>query len=248
MINLLTVSVVVFSFILFLFGCGKSQKIRYDTNLSYTITKTGEPPVVDGVLNESCWKNAPVGAFRLNKNGAEPEKMTAVRLAYDSTYLFIGFECRDPDAASTVTGRDSPVTDGECVSAYIDANSDSCTYVVFDVAPTGAVSDAFVLCRDDGAETKILGCWNCERLRASVAVYGGGAQPGTEDRFWTVEMAVPFNEFFTASHLPPRSGDVWRANFYRMELTGTREFSALAPTGVDTFHKPSRFTWLVFRE
>ncbi|MCE5251049.1 carbohydrate-binding family 9-like protein, partial [bacterium] len=192
--------------------------------------------------------NAEVGAFKLNVTGEEPGKMTAVRIVYDSTCLYIGFECRDSDAASTVTGRDGPVSDEEYVSACIDADSDSITSVVFDIAPTGAVSDAFVLSRDDGAETKILGCWNCEHLRTSVVVYGGGAAPGTDDRFWTVEMAVPWGELYTARRTPPLPGDVWSANFFRVELTGNREYSSYSPTGTDTFHKPSRFARIVFRE
>jgi len=182
----------------------------------------------------------------MNTAGGETDKPTKVRIVYDDINLYIGFECQDSDAASTITGRDSPVSDGEYVAAYIDADCDSSTYILIEVAPTGAMSDAFVVCRDNGTDTKILRCWNSERLRASVSVYGGGARPGTDDRFWTVEMAIPFNDFFTAPHTPPLSGQCWKADFFRVEFSGSRDHYAFAPTGTDSFHRPGQFAWLIF--
>ena len=239
---------VLFVTVFALLNCGKAQKPEPRAGISLRAAKTSESPVVDGILNETCWKNAPTGNFHNNTGGGEPGKTTKVRIVYDDSNLYIGFECQDPDAASTITGRDSPVSDEEYVAAYIDADCDSTTYVLIEVAPTGAMSDAFVVTGKDGSETKVLRDWDSDRLRASVSVYGGGARPGTDDRFWTVEMAIPFKDFLTAPHTPPLSGQRWRADFFRVELTGAREYYAFAPTESGSFHKPGRFAWLIFGE
>jgi len=197
-------------------------------------------------LTDNYWKESESHSLSLSNDGARPVYPTTVQAAWDDDNLYIGFVCQDTDAASTVTERDGPVSSQEYISVYIDADSDLLSYIMINVAPTGVVHDAFVLNRDNGQEKKVLSGWNCEGLRVSVSVYGGGASPGTEDRFWTVEMAIPFREFFTAGRIPPAEGDLWRANFYRMERTGDKNFSAFAPTGSEDGHKPAHFAWLLF--
>lgn len=227
-------------------GCAEQKAVPGRTGPSYTAAKTTEPPVIDGILTDTCWKKAETGSFVLSRDGGRPAYPTTLRAAWDDENLYIGFECQDPDAASTVTERDGPVSSQEYVSVYIDADADSLTYVTIDVAPTGVVSDAFILYGEGDRKIKSLDGWNCDGLRVSVSIYGGGSQPGTEDRFWTVEMSVPLNEFLTARRIPPSEGDAWRVNFYRMEQTGGKDFSAFAPTGSENGHKPEKFVWLLF--
>ncbi|HDY87769.1 MAG TPA: hypothetical protein ENH82_06575 [bacterium] len=234
--------------ILLINNCEGDKKTSISDELSLRIVKTAESPVIDGVLNEDCWKNAQSNSLNLCLNGEKPLYPTTVRVCYDDTYLYIGFECQDPDAASTVTKYDGPVSQQDYISVYIDADSDLKAYVIIDVAPTGAVSDAFVLSNNNRMKEKILYDWNCEGLRTSVSVYGGGAVPGTQDRFWRVELALPFEEFITAPHIPPSPGDSWRINFYRKDITNGWDISAYVPTGSENFHKPSKFAWLFFEE
>ncbi|MBN1291236.1 MAG: carbohydrate-binding family 9-like protein [Candidatus Latescibacteria bacterium] len=217
-------------------------------SISYTVIKSAEAPVIDGVLNEECWGKAHTGEFLFNLDGSKADISTKIRAVYDDTNLYLGFECRDSDAASTVTGRDSPISSEEYVAAYLDADSDSSTYVVIEVSPTGAFSDAFVLCRNNGADKKTLSCWNSDLLRVSVSVYGGGARPDTDDRFWTVELAIPFKDFYTAPHVPPLKGETWRADFFRVELTKNRSYYSLSPTKTNSFDKPGQFARLIFGE
>jgi len=226
-------------------GCGEEKK-SISCEPSYNAGKTAESPVIDGILTDDCWNNAEAKSLNLCIDGGKPSYPTTVRVTYDDKNLYIGFECQDPDAASTIMEKDGPIYTQEYISVYIDAGSDSKTYAVIDVAPTGAVNDKFVLSYNDGEINKILSDWNCEGLRTSVSVYGGGARPGTQDRFWTVELALPLDEFVTASHIPPYPEDTWRINFYRVDLTDGKEYSAFAPTEDENFHKPSRFGWLLF--
>ncbi|HUT63331.1 MAG TPA: carbohydrate-binding family 9-like protein [Anaerolineae bacterium] len=227
-------------------SCERKEVALPRTGPAYTAVKISEPPVIDGILTENCWKDAEAGTLVLSSNGTKPEYSTTVRTVWDDNNLYVGFECQDPDAASTVTNRDGLISSQEYVSVCIDANADSLSYVMIEVAPTGVVFDAFVLSRDNGQSNKVLTCWDCEGLRVSVVVYGGGAQSGTEDRFWTVEIAIPFREFFTAPRIPPAIGDIWRVNFYRMDLTGRKDFSAFVPTGSESGQNPSKFSWLLY--
>jgi hypothetical protein len=62
-----------------------------------------------------------------------------------------------------------------------------------------------------------------------------------------VEIAIPWEDFVTAPHLPPLSGDRWRINLYRIDrYQGQEELSAWSPTGQPTFHVPGQFGELIF--
>ena len=243
--KLLIISMILAGTLLTINSCGE-KKVSISYEPSYSAYKTAESPVIDGILTDSCWNDAEVKSLVLCKDGKRPLYPTTFRVTYDDRNLYVGFECQDPDAASTIMEKDGPIYTQEYISVYIDAGSDSKTYAVIDVAPTGAVNDKFVLSYKDGEREKILSDWDCEGLRTSVSVYGGGAQPGTQDRFWTVELALPFEEFLTAPNIPPSTEDKWRINFYRVDLTGREEYSAFVPTGNENFHKPSGFAWLLF--
>ncbi len=230
-----------------LFGCERAERPAVAKPL-YTINKTDQAPVIDGILNDEGWDGLPSMEMALCGGGGNPRFPTSVRMTYDDTHIYVGFECSDLDAASTITEFDGPIADEEHVTLCIDAGSGAAGYFMISVAPTGAVADAFVLNSDNGDRIRILPGWNCERLRVSVVVYGDGPRPGDQDRFWTVEMAIPFAEILTAPQIPPVPGDTWRINAYRLELTGGRELSACFPTGDENIHRPRRFAVVSFGE
>ena len=238
---------VLFSCILLIVvSCERSGRDAVPSGRIFNVLRVQEPPAVDGILNDECWHRAEASSLVLCADGANPDYPTTVRILYDDSMLYVGFECRDLDAAGTVSERDGPVDREEHVTLCIDADADTLTYAVVSFSPTGVVWDAFVMEQKGGATKKILSDWNCEGLRSSVSVYGGGPKPGTEDRFWTVEIALPLSELYTAPRIPPADGDAWRFNSFRLEMTGGREYSALSPTGSVDGYNSEAFAWLLF--
>lgn len=224
-------------------GCTEQKKAgnAMSGNI-YSIHKTLTAPVMDGILNDDCWSTADAIQLTGNDSDGQSSLPTNVRLLWDDTMLYVGFECRDPDAASTVTMRDGPVSEADYVSIYLDADADTLSYAEILIAPTGAVFDAFVLSSRNGVQTKVMPDWNCENMRISVTVYGGGAKPGTEDRFWTVEAAIPFTELLNAPIIPPREGSVWRIDLYRQDMSGESHFSSLSKRNDPATVDPTQFS------
>jgi len=73
-----------------------------------SIHKTAVPPMIDGVLDDDCWKDAtPIkGDFVLGKKGvvgATPR--LKVRFAWDEHYLYIAYECKDKTLQAIGTGE-----------------------------------------------------------------------------------------------------------------------------------------------
>jgi hypothetical protein len=69
-----------------------------------------------------------------------------------------------------------------------------------------------------------------------------------ERRFWSVELSLPWATIKNARvAVPPKPGDVWRANFYSFR-DGQRQALCWSPLrGEGNFHKTSRFGRLQFQ-
>jgi hypothetical protein len=67
-------------------------------------------------------------------------------------------------------------------------------------------------------------------------------------RGWSVELRIPLARLAQVPHLPPKPGDRWRFNLYRLEHLGRKqvEGQSFSPLFQGDFHNLPRFGWLVF--
>ncbi len=211
----------------------------------YLCRKASGPIVVDGYLDEPAWANAQTVPLVLADTGAAPRQPTHARLLWDNDYLYVAFSCQDDDIWGTTTERDCDIYNQEVVEVFIDAASCGTAYVEIEVSPLNAVLDLFMLWRED--RQRGLWDWDSTGLQTAVVVDGDPWHRATEDRSWTVEMAIPMVDFEMAPQLPPRPGDTWRINLYRIDR-GTQgdEYTAWSPPHRINYHTPSRFGILQF--
>ncbi|PWT88882.1 MAG: hypothetical protein C5B54_09880 [Acidobacteria bacterium] len=148
--------------------------------------KTAAPPVIDGVLNDEVWKEAPViSEFyqRLPKEGAPPTERTEVRMAYTSTSLFIAFRAFDSHPASiiaTVMQRDDfDVVQNDQFAFAIDSYNDGHSGYWFSTNPLGVRVDAQFDKEGDLWEDNWNGIWECK-----TQINSDG---------WTAEIEIPFS-------------------------------------------------------
>ena len=129
-------------------------------------------------------------------------------------------------------------------------------YYEFEVSPRNVIFDARVFSPDLHRGTMEVDIdWDCRGLETAVYVEGElhTTAPDTRDRrapgvsWWNVEIAIPFAAFPEVN--PPKPGDIWRANFYRIDRSEPPEFTAWSPTleSPPNFHVPERFGYLQFR-
>jgi len=211
----------------------------------YICVRAGSPVTIDGRLIEAAWAGAVAVDLVEDGSGAPPRQRTTMRALWDDRYLYVAFQCEDSDIWGVTTERDKDIYNQEVVEVFLDADRDGHGYVEIEVSPLNAVLDLFMLWRDDRRNG--LWDWDSQGLQTAVVVDGDPTRRGTRDRSWTVEMAVPFSELLTAPNIPPRPGDVWHANFYRIDRAREGdEYSAWSPTFRRNYHTPSRFGRLVF--
>lgn len=207
---------------------------------------------VDGNLDDPGWRMVqPVGDFILSDGSGPASRRTEARVCWDDAYLYICFRSDDPDIWGTMFDRDDDLFEEEVVEAFIDSDSDLVRYYEFQMSPRGTLFDALVhnptgLRRDLVADRT----WTCEGWLAAVRVEGTLDDRDDVDEGWTVEWAIPFASIPGAPNTPPKDGDTWRMNLYRIDRTPTEEFSCWSPT-LETpadFHVPSLFGTIVFKE
>lgn len=211
----------------------------------YTCYRAYEDIVIDGRLDEASWEEAPSISLVLADSGKPPGQATEARLLWDDDYLYVCFVCEDVDIWGTTTERDQDIYNQEVVEVFVDANRDGHGYVEIEVNPLNAVLDLFMLIH--GKRRKGLWDWDSEELRTAVTVDGDAKRRSTDDRSWTVEMAIPMVDFLTAPNVPPQPGDEWHMNLYRIDRAPEGdEFSAWSPPGRIDYHTPERFGRLIF--
>ncbi len=212
---------------------------------SYTVLKTGSPIRIDGRLDDPAWKAAPVvGSFVNNVDGSPSSLRTEARILYDDRFLYFAFDLADTNVWSTFRGRDEHLWREEVVEVFLRADPQTRSYIELEVNPLGTLIDIYLV---DVRKPLPYASWNSARIDWAVQVDGTvDGQDG--DRGWTCELALPMEDVVPAPNIPPKPGDRWRLNLYRVENKPEKAGLAWSPTMKPDFHVPEMFGVIVFSD
>jgi hypothetical protein len=192
------------------------------------VKRAATPPVIDGALNDKCWKNAErfSGFVRLG-GSIKATEPTSFQAAYDSKNIYLAVKCSASNMAGVGTSRarhDENVWDDDCVEIFVDVLRDRANYFQFAVNVSAAQYEGKLIDK----------AWDVP-WQAKTKIGKDG---------WCLEVAIPF---VALGAKPPAQG-VWGFNVCRARpADGGGELSSWA--GVDTnpgFHDPKHFGCLVF--
>ena len=154
----------------------KPKRIYYTTRL------TTERPVIDGVLDDNCWKTGEwAGNFTqwIPKEGAKPSQPTQINILYDDNNIYVAIRAfDDPDKIIRKAGRRDEFN-GDMVGINFDSYHDHRTGFEFNVTSAGQKID-LILSNPSNWDVN----WN--------AVWY--AKTGIEDSAWTVEYEIPLSQ------------------------------------------------------
>ena len=220
----------------------------------YVCRHTATPPRIDGKLDDEAWRRVPAAvelSWCYGTKTGPPVHATRAKLCWDKEALYVSFQCDDPDVWSTITQRDGPLWEGEVVEVYIDPDGDGLRYKELEVNPLNTVIDLDIGKQTNygipAADVARFKQWDAAGWLTAVTCLGTTDVRDDTDRGWQVEMAIPMSCFADSATVPPRPGDRWRLQLYRIDRSADLlkpEFSAWSPT--TTFHRPDRFGVLVF--
>lgn len=219
----------------------------------YEVVRAPAGVVIDGAISEKEWGGAPlVAGFT---DALQPERSTkqptTAKLMWDDRYLYIAFDCADSDIWSTITKHDGPLCTEDVVEVFVDPEGQGRHYWEIEVSPRNVVTDLMI--PRGGAQG-----WSGNLLRydvmgilTGVGVIGTLDNRADRDERWSVEMAIPWSDFAGRRvNVPPRDGDSWRLNLFRIDHPGPTEAEAQYLSwskSPGVFHEPRNFGVVTFR-
>lgn len=235
---------IVMACVLFLF-CAPPKAA--ESNLPvYHCYKTAGPIEIDGKITESAWDNAEEAEFVMN-DGSEVIYGTTFKWMWDDLYLYGAFHVVDDDIWSTMTEYDAHLWEEEVVEFFIDADSAPKTYFEFEINPLNAILDLYLLNKyTDRRDIYQLWKWDCKGMKSAVSVKGTVDNREDKDEYWDFEVAIPFEQIYTAPNVPPKPGDTWKIDFCRGERRG-EEFIA-SSWSPPAFHNPLSYGTIIFED
>jgi hypothetical protein len=209
----------------------------------YQVLKTTVPIKVDGLLGDLSWQRAKeMTSFVNSPDGSASDLKTEAKILYDENFIYFAFRVWDQNIWSTYENRDEHLWTEEVVEVFIQAGPAEPSYIELEVNPLGTMLDIYLL---DIRKPLPYKSWNSEKLQWAIDVNGTvDGKPG--DTEWTCEMALPLEDVVTAPNIPPKAGDEWRVNLYRVESKPEKAGLAWSPTLRHDFHVPSMFGKIVF--
>ncbi len=190
---------------LLLLNNSNGQELR-----KYAATRlVGNPPEIDGVLEESVWETAEWTSDFIQREPFEnepPAEQTAVKILYDNVNLYVAIRCFDSEPEKIerrLSRRDS--FEGDWVGVAFDSYDDDLTAFSFAVNAAGVKSDGIVTNDADWDET-----WN--------PVYY--VKVTIDDLGWVAEFRIPYNQLRFAEKEEHKWGfQVLRWYFRKEELS-----------------------------
>ncbi len=226
---------------------------KRDSLPEYVCHKVDREIALTGKLDDPLWQKAEVARMVQAFDGGKPDVQTEIRILYSDTTLYIGVHCVDDYAWGTFTERDSEVWTQECVEAFICPSGHGHQYYEINVSPKNCVFDACILNRYQSTTQPgaIKGLWGytADGLKTMTYVEGEVDKVGGA-KFWNAEFAIPLDQLVGAPNVPPKPGDKWRMNMFRIDSPkdGPAQYYSWSPVLVRSFHTPTRFGWLRFEE
>ncbi len=222
---------------------------------TYLILHAMDEIVIDGVIGDEEWSNAPWTGDFVDILGPSCETrryQTRARMLWDDNYFYIAAEMEEPHVWGNLTECDSVVFYDNHFEVFIDPDDDTHLYYELEVNALNTIWDLLLVkpFRDGGPAVDEF---DTAGLITAVHVNGTVNDLSDLDTGWSVEIAIPWTALNQIAGVacPPDTGDRWRMNFSRVQwfvhrvdgeyikVPDSREDNTIwSPQGVMTMHYP----------
>lgn len=205
----------------------------------YTCRRAKGRLTLDGRLDKPFWEGIPFTEDFCDISGRDfpaPRFRTRAKLCWDDENLYIAALLEGDEIWANITERDSVMYYDNDFEVFIDPSSSTHNYMELEMNALNTQWDLMLThpYRDGGRS--VTG-WNMAGVETAVHVCGEVNAADADNRFWSVEIKIPFKgimETYSKEENPPelercyqcrtapRAGEVWRMNFSRVQWTVDR--------------------------
>lgn len=222
--------------------------------------KINESISIDGLLNEAAWKLCPASPEFVDLiSGKAAIHSTAVKVLWDESFLYVGYEIEEPFVRAKFTERDSPIYQDNDVELFI-AGEDA--YYEFEINALGTVYEGLFVWQSNYESSGInklpgldnsradVRCqsfngvgyklhprglrwafldWDFPRAKTAVYVDGTLNNDADRDRGWSVELAFPWSEMALLNMSQKRALPPQPGDVWRMDFSRFNQYKEAPP-------------------
>ncbi len=179
----------------------------------YTVKRTTEKIVIDGILDDGDWEAAQsVGDFTFHW----PEKIvdreqTEVKMLWDDTFLYVSYKCDDKRIWATIYDTNAKTFLDDCVELFWNPNPEAGkSYNMFEFNCIGNLLSVYTASGKSIRERTIMVPHIAQTIQGTVN------DDSDTDTSWIIEVAIRFSDYPELSKRPaPQTGDMWRVGLNR---------------------------------
>ncbi len=213
----------------------------------YAVTKTDDFNVTGDGSNRNWQKAEWLTLTQRRPAEVDPSRITKVKMLYSATGVYCLFDCMDKKITSTMEADFLDLWLEDVVEVFFWTDESIPFYLEYEISPLNY--ELPIMISNHEGELLRWQPFHYEANRQTqhaVKVRGGEQKPQAEITGWTAEVFLPYKLFSPLRNVPPKSGDKWRANFYRVDYDEERSKSWSWQLTERNFHDYLRFGTLVF--
>ncbi len=219
--NLYLMKQLFFSIFIFLsFQLLNAQQKELPISRSYVIGFAEVAPKIDGDIDQAVWQKAKWTDDFTDIEGDThniPYFQTKAKMVWDNSYLYIAAKLDEEHIWGYLTGHDDIVFHDNDFEVFIDPSNSASQYFEIEINARNTTFDLF-LPKPYRAGGNALFAWGSDRIKHAVKINGSLNNPRDKDKYWTVEIAIPWSEMSLGNNVHiPKEGEIWRLNFSRVE-------------------------------
>jgi hypothetical protein len=237
----------------------------------YQCLKTDKEILIDGKLNDEAWHDAEWTDKFVDIEGESKENPyydTRLKMLWDNRNLYLAAQMKEEHIRAFLYQRDTVIFYDNDFEVFVDPDSDGRFYAELEINAFGSEWD-LLLNKPYSKKGRALNQFDIEGLKTAVHIEGSINNPDDKDKFWSVEIAIPFESLkhLHKKSIVPENKDVWRINFSRVEwpvsiVDGKYEEQknlkkqkriheqnwVWSPQGKVNMHMPEKWGYLIFED
>ena len=217
-----------------------------EARAAYKVVKTVDFTVTGDGSNAN-WENTEwMNLTQRRPAEIDQSRATNVKVMYSETGIYCLFDCLDKKITADMEDDFLDLWTQDVVEVFFWPDESIPFYFEYEISPLDYELPIMI----SNHEGELLR-WqpfhyeSNRRTNHATTIQGGSKQPNAEISGWKAEFFIPYLLLSPLRNVPPKAGDKWRANFYRMDYDENRMNWSWNLTE-RTFHDYAKFGDLLF--
>lgn len=226
--------------------CGPGREIAQPQKATPLLVRRCTDFTLTGKGDDIEWSRAEWNYLTKLDSGGKTYS-TKFKILYSSKGIYVFFSCDDNKITTEFNKDFGNLFNGDVVEVFFHTDPHTTIYLEYEVNQLNKELVLLVPSINGKAHGWIPWQYENDRVvKKMVLVTGGENVSNATINSWSAELFFPYELFSPLANVPPTSGMIWNANFYRLDYdSGTMIKWAWSPVE-KSFHELERFRAIRF--